>query len=352
MVRGDPYVVLSRLGKHLGTTLAPDEVLPVIVETVAHSLKLPHVAITLRQGGAFKTVASHGSSEKSLMHLPLVYQTETIGELVLASHVSEPFTKREMQLLHELARQAGVAIHTVLLNAEIERSRQHIVESREQARRKLGNDLHDRVAPAFTAILRKVEMVSTSLEQDLAVTHQHLEEIRQQVKDANSDIRHLVYQLHPPELQHYGLVQALREHIQGYDQPHSDALHITMEAPQEPLLLSIAVESATYYIALAALNNVYRHARAQTCHLRLELIHNAKSVHPIPGVWNTAILELEINDDGCGLPTREEKNMPGLGLLSMQERAAELGGTCVVETKVTGGTRVYTCVPCMPVINA
>src|SRR6266849_2901793 len=82
--RDEPYTVLSRLGRRLEATLAPEAVLPIIVETVAQALRLPYAAITLKQGDEFTTAAAYGIAREELVRLPLFYQHEQIGELLLA----------------------------------------------------------------------------------------------------------------------------------------------------------------------------------------------------------------------------------------------------------------------------
>ena len=82
--RDNPYHVISHLGQRLETTLVPEAVLPMIVETVTQALKLPYAAITLKQGDEFIIVASHGEQGEIALTLPLVYQAETIGQLLLA----------------------------------------------------------------------------------------------------------------------------------------------------------------------------------------------------------------------------------------------------------------------------
>ncbi|MCB0223916.1 MAG: histidine kinase, partial [Anaerolineae bacterium] len=82
--RSDPYAVLARLGARLEATLAPEAVLPTIVETVAQALKLPYAAITLNQDEEPVIAAAYGTPQGHLAVLPLVYQSETIGHLQLA----------------------------------------------------------------------------------------------------------------------------------------------------------------------------------------------------------------------------------------------------------------------------
>src|SRR5205809_4918778 len=82
--RDEPYTVVTRLSQRLEVTLAPDAVLSTIVETVAQALKLPYVAILLKQEETFALVASYGQHIGEPFILPLVYQAETVGQLHLA----------------------------------------------------------------------------------------------------------------------------------------------------------------------------------------------------------------------------------------------------------------------------
>jgi len=102
---------------------------------------------------------------------------------------------------------------------------------------------------------------------------------------------------------------------------------VRVEAPSGLPSLPAAVEVAAYRIAEESLANVVRHAQARTCVVRLSL---------------DDALRLEICDDGVGLPAARHV---GVGLLSLHERAAELGGSCVVEPVSTGGTRVCARLP-------
>jgi signal transduction histidine kinase len=100
-----------------------------------------------------------------------------------------------------------------------------------------------------------------------------------------------------------------------------------VEAPEDLPNLPAAVEVAVYRITQEALTNVVRHARARTCVVRLAVNDN---------------VALGIVDDGVGIP---EERSAGVGLSSMRERAAELGGSCVVEPAPKGGTQVLVHLP-------
>ena len=98
--RDEPYRVISRLGQRLEATLAPDAVLPAIVETVAQALKFPYAAIVLKQEQASSIATSYGTAVEPLFHLPLLYQSEQVGELLLAPRTrGETLTPADRRLL-------------------------------------------------------------------------------------------------------------------------------------------------------------------------------------------------------------------------------------------------------------
>jgi hypothetical protein len=122
--RDDPYAVISRLGKRLEAAIEPEAVLPTVVETIAQALKLPYAAILLEEEGQFRTAAAYGTPTDEPEVLPLVYQREEIGRLVLSPRArGEAFSDADHGLIEDLARQAEVAVHAVRLTADLQRSR-------------------------------------------------------------------------------------------------------------------------------------------------------------------------------------------------------------------------------------
>jgi signal transduction histidine kinase len=326
--RDDPYAVLSRLSQRLEATLAPEAVLPTIVETVKESLNLPYVAIALKQGEAFAVVASSGTLVNDTLRLPLVYQNEKIGQLLLAPRApGETFSPADRRLLDDLAREAGVAVHAVRLTTDLQHSRARLVTTREEERRRLRRDLHDGLGPTLASLAQRLDTARILVPRDPNAAVALLGDLTAQVKTTITDIRRLVYALRPPALDELGLVSALREHAAHYNE--SNGLSISMEAPERLPPLPAAVEVAAYRIVLEALTNVARHAHARTCHIHLEL-------------REAQVLYLEVTDDGGGLP---KDYHAGVGLTSMRERAMELGGECRIEPGPTHGIRVVARLP-------
>src|SRR5207248_5078969 len=160
----------------------------------------------------FAIAASYGSSPDAPLRLPLVYQTEMVGELLLVPRVpGEPFTGADNRLLYDLARQAGVAVYAVRLTADLQRSRERLVTAREEDRRRLRRDLHDSLGPALASIVLKLDATRSMPAENRNRVDILLTELRSETQEAIADIRRLVYELRPPALDELGLIGALSE---------------------------------------------------------------------------------------------------------------------------------------------
>ncbi len=331
--RDDPYKVISRLGQRLEATLAPEAVLPTIVETVTQALKLPYAAISLEQDGEDVIAASSGRTSDELTHLSLVYQGQKIGELRLAPRApGESFSPADQTLLDDLARQAGIAVHAVRLTKELQHSRMQLVTAREEERRRLRRDLHDGLGSVLASLNWRAGALRAVLQRDPVAADALVIEQQHTIQAAIGDIRRLVYDLRPPALDELGLIGAMRERaaqqgvLAGRD--GVQGLRIDVVAPDHLPQLSAAVEVAAYRIVQEALANVICHAHAHSCRISLSCAND--------------LLHVEVIDDGIGLP---ERYRAGVGLLSLRERTEELGGTGEVSRLPEGGTRVRACLP-------
>ncbi|MDP9353554.1 MAG: GAF domain-containing sensor histidine kinase, partial [Chloroflexota bacterium] len=331
--RDEPYSVLSRLGERLKDALTPEQVLPMVVESVRDALRLPYVAIALRREEGFVIAASSGEPSGDEALLPLVHQHETVGQLILSPRApGEQFGPTDRRLLDDLARQAGIAAHAVRLTADLQRSRERLVTAREEERRRLRRDLHDGLGSRLAGLNLQAGVLRGLVRRDPDAAETAVAELRDEIRASIADIRRLVYGLRPPALDELGVVAAIRQLAArcARQEPTEETarLQVEVDAAQHLLSLPAAVEVAAYRIVEEALTNVVRHARANTCLVRL--------------VMEGHVLCLEISDDGVGLPA---EHIAGVGLLSMRERAAELGGTCTIEPVATGGTRVLARLP-------
>ncbi len=326
--RDDPATVLIRLSQRLDSALAPDSVLQTIVETLAQTLRLPYAAISLLDDAQAPRFASTRQLPPSeLIHLPLTYQTERVGELILAPRAAgESFSTADMKLINIIAQQAGVAAYTVRLNNDLQRSRERLVTAQEEERRRLRRDLHDGVGPTLASLSQRIDTASEFVKSDPEKSVRLLKELKGQVKETVSEIRRLVYALRPPVLDEFGLVSAIREYVAQYSGPNG--MSITFDVTEPLPSLPAAVEVAAYRIALESFTNIIKHAEASACQIKIK-------------IENKALL-LEISDNGKGLSA---ENRAGVGRTSMYERAAELGGAWIFENIPTGGTHVSARLP-------
>jgi signal transduction histidine kinase len=339
--RDDPATVLASLGKRLEETAAPAEILPNLVETIAHSLRLPYVAIAVQRATNSEIVASFpegtGDHEaetaggpgalpaEQVVTLPLTYQSESIGQLLVAARgPNESFNPAEMRLLRDVARQAGPAVHAYLLTADLQRSREQLVAAREEERRRLRRDLHDGLGPGLATVSVKVSAAQNLLETDPKQAARLLVEIQAESQRAVREIRRVVDGLRPSTLDQLGLLSAVREFVA---QNENGQTQLAFQSPETLPPLPAAVEVAAYRIMTEAVTNVLRHAVAEICRIRLSVDSH---------------LQLEIRDDGRGLP---EPLTPGVGLSSMRERAEELGGHFSITSTQGMGTVLLVTLP-------
>ena len=337
--RDDPVTVLSRLGQRLEASIAPEAVLPSLAETVAQTLKLPYVAIERTTNNRFdsssttdsSSIVAYGEHQSDVIRIPLIYQSENIGQLLVAPRSpGEVLNPMDRQLLQNIAHQAGMAVHAVGLTADLQRSRQRLVTVQEEERRRLRRDLHDGLGPALASQGLKLAAAKQLLKSDLDAVESLLDQVMKENQGTVSEVRRLVYGLRPPTLDELGLVAAIRDHVAGMD--GKSALQIEITEPPEGLPpLSAAVEVAAYRIVLEALTNVIRHAQAEHCRIRFRLGQNGSDSN----------LQIEIVDDGVGLPSALRA---GVGLRSMRERAEELDGGLTVKSE-TGRTRILATLP-------
>lgn len=331
--RADPYSALSQLGARLSDCARPEAVLPQVAEVVASALRLPYAAVELRLGdGSYRLAATTSSNgpprwaTEEIVELPLVGQGVIQGRLLVAPRApGERFSPSDQRLLDDLAHHAGVAASAVALHADVQSSRERLVTSLEEERRRLQRDLHDGVGPTLAAVVLKTDVALGLIDRDPDRARQILADIKVDVSGAVGGVRQLVDGLRPHTLDQLGLIGALRLRARAFD--HTEVA-VTVHDDQSLLPLPAATEVAAYLIAGEAMTNAVRHARCANCDVFIHCEDEA--------------LTVEVLDDGTGLPQRPAA---GVGLYSMRQRAEELGGTCTVASRPGAGTSVVARLP-------
>ncbi|NDJ76126.1 MAG: sensor histidine kinase [Chloroflexi bacterium] len=227
-----------------------------------------------------------------------------------------------------IARQVAIAAYNVRLTDDLQRSREQIVTTREEERRRLRRDLHDGLGPVLAAMSFRLDAIHNFIENDSDQARNLTVELKAQVQSSLAEIRRIAYNLRPPALDELGLLGALREHLASAQQ--HDGVCFSLESPEMLPPLPAAVEVAAYRIVTEAVTNVQRHADASVCTIKLAL-----DVHQ-------ACLSLEVIDNGRGISSQQAA---GVGLTAMRERAAELGGQFCIESPADGGAHIQAWLP-------
>lgn len=327
--RGDPYAVLAGVLRPLEREPEPGAALNGAVATIADGLKLPGVRVDVIDGeGVLRTAAAVGSpSEGPWLSIPLRYGGDEVGELHYALRQgSDGFSPRERQLLEDLANHVAVTARAVQLTGEVHRSRAEIVTAREEERRLLRRELHDRLASPLTGIAFGIDAARRLQSGDPRAAEQLQADLITQTHESIDVVRDIIGQLRPAVIDERGLVEALHARARTLLQPAG--VEVEFVADQLPKSVSAAVETAAFAIASEALMNIVKHARARRCRIELRLA--------------TGALTLTVADDGRGFTGRRAG---GLGAQTMTDRAAELGGTTDIRPASGGGTVVDVVLP-------
>jgi two-component system, NarL family, sensor kinase len=325
--RHDPVRAMARLGERLRDApsgVPGGDVLAGVLQTVCETLRLPWASLRVEDGVEVATFGRPGTASESI---PLEHEGQRIGALLVGARSGEDaLGVADRRVLEVLAAPVAVAVHAVLLSQELQRSRERLVAAREEERRRLRRDLHDGLGPILTAVTLKADAARSALDTAPTQADGLLAELRGDANQAIGDLRRVIYDLRPAPLDELGLLGALSQQMDRFAR---QGLSITLDAPPALPVLPAAVEVAAYRIIAEALTNIARHARA----------HQVTITVAVDGD-----LSLAVHDDGTASTANGDGWRPGVGLLSMAERVAEVGGTLQVGPTPTGG-RVQASLP-------
>ncbi len=255
--------------------------------------------------------------------VPIVFRGAVVGAFYLANgEGGARFTAADEGRVVELARHAAVLIEHARL---YEQSRElSVVEERNR----LARELHDAMTQTMFSLRLAIETAAGTLTTDPAGAAEHLDRAAGLVNTAFDELRSLVFQLRPPSFDE-SLVTNLERYLSVAGRAHGIRTELVAN---EAVVLSPEVEQQVFRIVQEAVTNVVRHAGASRVEVRLE---------PSPGE-----LRVAIGDDGRGFdPSQPGLTSRHLGLTSMRERAAHIGGRLEIDSAPGRGTTVEVSVP-------
>jgi signal transduction histidine kinase len=298
--RPDPLAAATRVVDTIGAD--PQEAL----DAVRAALLLPYLAlrrgddVLARSGALVDHTREFVSTGEAAVEVGL-----RPGELRLS-----PGDVRVLRLVTPLMVQLARATE---LSQALQQSRAKALTGIADERRRLRNELHDDLGPTLTGIALTIDAARNVIQSDSRCARELLDAVRSDISDAIAQIRHLVYGMRPPALDEMGLVEALRQQSRGLVR---DVDFVVKDDLGE---LPAAVEVAAYRIVMESLTNAARHGRSDAA--TVTLARDADTLH------------VEVTDDGAGT----EPWQRGVGLASMHERVAEVGGTLFAGPGRQGG---------------
>ena len=259
---------------------------------------------------------------RSFLGVPIVAPEGVIGAFYLTEkETGEVFDAADQAVIELLAAHAAIAIANAGL---YERSREL---SMLEARNRLALELHDAVSQKLFSLVLTAEAAAEQLARDPDAARASLERLRALAGGALEELRSLILELRPLELERDGLCGALRKHADMLRRLHHVEIEVDIDDAVSAGAGSGARDREILRVAQEALQNAIRHAAPQRLGLRL--------------ARRDGLLELEVTDDGAGFdPAEPELRSRRLGLTSMEERAQRLGGTLQIRSAPGAGTTV------------
>ncbi|MDO9118994.1 MAG: sensor histidine kinase [Nitrospira sp.] len=215
---------------------------------------------------------------------------------------------------------------------ELKRLASQLIQVQEDERRRISRDLHDDINQRLALLSIELEGIQRQLPALTQPLAQAIRSISDRVAELSEDVRHLAYHYHPSILDDLGLSIALQRLVEDIGSRNHLETHITCH--DLPKSLSQDVATCLYRIAQESLNNVVRHAKATRVDVAL--------------TQSRMGLLFTIADNGVGFPQNLRRpEAGGLGLLSMKERVALIGGTLTIDTVIGSGTTLHASIPLM-----
>jgi signal transduction histidine kinase len=256
----------------------------------------------------------------SFLGVPIVAPEGVIGAFYLTEKLGDAdFTAADQELIELLAAHAAIAITNARL---YEQSRELSILSE---RNRLALELHDAVSQKLFSLVLNAEAATTLLDRDANEARAQVLKLQELATEALDELRSLIFELRPPDLERDGLCGALRKHVDVLRrlQPTQIELDGDLELERD-----LRRDQDVFRIAQEALQNAMRHAHATHIVVRLRA--------------DDGRLVLDVEDDGVGFdPDATEVRSRRLGLTSMEERAQRLGARLEVRSAEGAGTTVH-----------
>lgn len=329
----DPYAVLGQLSR---TPAAGDidHALSLIAQAVARGMGSRRARVRLLLPGGQTRMAIWPANETGHFgkSVPVTYGAETVGEI-------EAEESGDQRLTEALTAQAGHALHTLRLSAELDvrlaqleaqadelsASRTRLVQAQETERRRLERDLHDGVQQELVVLIAKARLARNQLDHDPALAAETLTELQGSAQHALADLRSLARGIHPAVLSSRGLVEA----VDAMAARMPVGVRVEADASVREERFSPEIEGAAYFVVAEGLANVLKHSGAAQATVTISA--------------SDAWLRVAVADDGRGY---DQGAVQESGLRGLRDRVEALGGRIEID-RLQSGTRLGAALPAL-----
>jgi two-component system sensor histidine kinase DegS len=219
----------------------------------------------------------------------------------------------------------------------LESAKQHqlmglkVIQAQEEERKRVAREIHDGPAQSMANVVLRSEIVEKMLKNERILEAQmELHELKEMVRMSLADVRRIIFDLRPMALDDLGLVPTLQKYIQTCEERIESSIDLVVFGVEPPLRSS--VKAAIFRLVQECLNNVEKHARANTVQVKLEFVQES--------------LSLVVKDDGVGFDLEKRlANGGSFGLLGMRERVQLLEGSVEMQSAPGEGTKVIFQIP-------
>ncbi|HEX4214406.1 MAG TPA: histidine kinase [Candidatus Dormibacteraeota bacterium] len=347
--RATPYEVLSEFSGRVADAYAAEGVLTRMARVLQEGTGAERAVVWLRDSDQLQPAAAYPElgdapapvtmADGVLPPFPgaehtveVRHQGELLGAITVSSHRGESLTPIETKLIDDLARQAGLVLKNVGLTAELSHrvdelrvSRQRLVRTQDEERRRLERNLHDGAQQHLVALKVKLGLVQALTDRNPERATAMLEQLEGDADQALDTLRDLARGIYPAQLTEAGLAAALRAQAARSTVPVGVGVDGVTRHPLD-------IEATVYFCVLEALQNVQKYARASRAEVHLEEVDGE--------------LRFAVEDDGCGFDVAEV--VRGSGLTNMTDRLDAVGGRLRLDSSPGHGSRVTGRVPLRP----
>lgn len=330
----DRLQVVSEIAAHAGEDDA-DQLLPRVVDALHRSTGAARVEARLlvgEDGTVLAAAAGPAAAYPTRLAEPILSQGESLGELVLLADVAGDLAPEAAEVLADVARVTGTALHNSRLSqvlveqlAELQSSRRRLVEAHDAARRGLERDLHDGAQAQLISLRLRIGVMQARVGSsvDPGALRTELAGVADEIDATVDTLRTLARGLQPPILDQDGVAAALRSVVRGL----RERVAVTTDGFGR---YAAPVETAVYFACLEAVQNAVRHSGAGSIEVRLV------------GTGDEATFT--VSDDGTGFD-QDAGPADGSGLANVADRLGALGGSLQVDSGPAAGTRVAGRIP-------